>query len=54
MISSDDIFDYLLDLRSINDNVNRRKHKLGKEHFKTKYNDTLDASLDQYELLKIR
>lgn len=28
MISSDDVFDYLLDLRAINNNINRRKNSL--------------------------
>lgn len=52
-ILSDDVFDYLLDLRAINSNVNRRKEQLSAEyqHYKytpaTKYN-----SLHQYEQLK--
>ncbi len=53
-ISSDDVFDYLLDLRAINSNVNRRKNDLIDEYYEykntpsTKYN----SGLNQYEELK--
>ena len=32
MIASDDIFDYLLDVRAINSNVNRKKEELSKDY----------------------
>lgn len=51
-ITSDDIFDYLLDIRSINANVNRRKEKLSREYLEAKYSDE-DTSLDNYERLKL-
>ncbi len=50
-ISSDDIFDYLLDIRAINANVNRRKNTLTKEWLERKYN-TEDFSIEEHELLK--
>lgn len=36
-LSSDDIFDYLLDVRAINSGVNRRKEELSNEYLSTKY-----------------
>ena len=36
-ISSDDIFDYILDLRAINDEVSRRKEYLVNEYYEHKY-----------------
>ena len=51
MISSDDIFDYLLDIRAINDNVNRRKEVLGDEYHNSNYIQG-ESVLAQYEELK--
>lgn len=51
MISSDDIFDYLLDLRAINSKVNRRKYELENEYYNSKYSTT-EPSLQTYEELK--
>ena len=50
-ISSDDIFDYLLDLRAINNNVNRRKDDLSQEWLNTKYNENITNIFD-YEGIK--
>lgn len=52
MISSDDIFDYLLDIRAINTNVNRKKETLSKEWLKAKYSGITQNSLSDYEALK--
>lgn len=52
IITSDDVFDYLLDIRSINANVNRRKELLGEEYLNAKF-DTKN-SFDSYEELKKR
>lgn len=52
MISSDDVFDYLLDLRAINDNVNRRKTLLEEEYYNNKYDNEFEATITQYEKLK--
>lgn len=52
LITSDDVFDYLLDVRSINTNVNRRKEKLSKEYLDYKFNKD-KTSFDNYDELKI-
>lgn len=51
MITSDDVFDYLLDVRSINANVNRRKERLSKEYLDAKFSK-YDNSIDSYEQIK--
>lgn len=50
-ISSDDVFDYLLDIRAINSDVNRRKEDLAQEYFEYK-NSTNDFNINQYEEIK--
>lgn len=53
LILSDDVFDYLLDLRAINSKVNRRKAQLSEEYREYKYTPTSEySSLGQYEDLK--
>ena len=49
--SSDDIFDYLLDIRAINANVNRRKNTLAHEWIERKYN-TDNFGIIDHELIK--
>lgn len=49
-VTSDDIFDYLLDIRSINSNVNRLKEKLSQEYLEVKFES--NNSFDNYEQLK--
>lgn len=51
VISSDDVFDYLLDIRSINTNVNRRKMELSKEYLDKKYNPN-NTPFENYEELR--
>lgn len=54
MVSSDDIFDYLLDIRAINTNVNRKKEELSREYLNNKFTDYrgYNSSKDNYEDLK--
>ena len=53
LILSDDVFDYLLDLRAINNNVNRRKEKLSEEYQFYKNKKAIEfSSMAQYEDLK--
>ena len=53
MISSDDVFDYLLDIRAINSNVSRRKEDLSQEWVENKYSRYNGfSSMDSYEELK--
>ncbi|MBR0138217.1 MAG: AAA family ATPase [Erysipelotrichaceae bacterium] len=40
-LSSDDVFDYLLDVRAINSGVNRRKESLSEEYAKHRYSPEL-------------
>lgn len=51
IISSDDIFDYLLDIRSINANIHRRKEQLSQEYSNIKFNNP-HISIDNYEEIK--
>lgn len=51
MISSDDVFDYLLDIRAINTGINRRKDKLADEFLKNKFYSGY-ASIGEYEAVK--
>ena len=54
-ISSDDVFDYLLDLKAINSNVNRRKTELIEEYYDYKYESNSGAfGIEEYEDLKNR
>lgn len=49
-ISSDDVFDSLLDIRAINAHVNRKKSELSKEWLEKKYNTEID--INDYDELK--
>ncbi len=49
-ITSDDIFDYLLDIRAINNGVNVRKEKLTQEFLINKYNS--EDNFTTYEKIK--
>lgn len=51
LISSDDVFDYLLDVRSINTNVNRKKEKLSREYLSHKFKSG-NSNFDNYEELR--
>jgi len=57
IISSDDVFDYLIDVRSINAKVNRRKEEISEEYLNIKYNkpqDTFSSYEDVKELTEVR
>lgn len=49
-ITSDDVFDYLLDIRSINASVNRRKERLSREYFDMKFSS--ENNFDNYDKLR--
>ena len=53
-ISSDDVFDYLLDIRAINSGVNRRKEDLVHEYVENRYSSTerYNTNLNQYDDIK--
>ena len=52
MITSDDVFDYLLDLRCLNDGVDQRREDLLAEYQEERYASFRMKSLDDYEKLK--
>lgn len=51
MISSDDVFDYLLDIQAINSNINRKKEELTKEYLDYKYSSS-ENFYNDYEKIK--
>ncbi|MBO5335835.1 MAG: AAA family ATPase [Lachnospiraceae bacterium] len=52
IITSDDVFDFMLNLRSINEGVNRKREDLMEEYLEAKYTPFQMKSLDDYEQLK--
>lgn len=52
IITSDDVFDFMLNLRSINDGINNKREDLLEEYLDTKYSPFQMRSLDDYEQLK--
>ena len=52
VITSDDVFDFMLNLRSINDGITARREELLQDYLDTKYQKFRMRSLDDYEQLK--
>ena len=52
IITSDDVFDFMLNLRSINDGINLKREQLFAEYLEDKYSHFQMKSLDDYERLK--
>ncbi len=52
IITSDDVFDFMLDLRSLNDGIDRKREALCEEYLEAKYAHFQMKSLDDYEYLK--
>lgn len=52
IITSDDVFDFMLNLRSINEDIDRKREELFEEYLQAKYNHFQMKSLDDYEQLK--
>lgn len=52
IITSDDVFDFMLNLRSINDGINDRREELFEDYLDTKYSHFQMKSLEDYEQLK--
>ncbi len=51
VVSSDDVFDYLLDVEAINSHINRKKEEICEEYLKYKYNSSSDF-YNHYDELK--
>jgi predicted ATPase len=54
IITSDGVFDYLLDIRAINEGIDRRREELLREYDATVKSDWQMKSLDDYEELRRR
>ncbi len=52
IITSDDVFDFMLNLRSINDGIDRKRETLFEDYLEQKYTHFQMKSLDDYEQLK--
>ena len=52
IITSDDVFDFMLNLRSINNGINRKREELFEDYLDAKYSLFQMKSLDDYEQLK--
>ena len=52
IITSDDVFDFMLNLRSLNEGIDRRREDLFDEYLEVKYSHFQMKSLDDYEQLK--
>ena len=52
IITSDDVFDFMLNLRSINQGIDRKRGELFEDYLDTKYSKFQMKSLDDYEQLK--
>ena len=54
VITSDDVFDYLLDIRALNEGIHQKRSELFSEYTETKYASFQMQTLDDYEELKKR
>lgn len=52
IITSDDVFDYIFDIRTINEGIDRKREALLEEYSSLKYAQFRMRSLDDYEQLK--
>ena len=52
IITSDDVFDYMLNLRMINEGIDRKREDLFEDYLDAKYSDFHFRSLKDYERLK--
>lgn len=52
IITSDDVFDFMLNVRSINDGIHAKREELFEEYLDAKYADFQLKSLDDYERLR--
>lgn len=52
IITSDDVFDFMLNLRSINEGIDRKRNDLFEDYLDAKYSHFTMRSLEDYEQLK--
>jgi predicted ATPase len=54
IVTSDDVFDYMLNIRSLNEGIDRKKQLLFDEHYEARQSVFRLRSLEDYETLKKR
>ena len=52
VITSDDVFDYMLNLRALNEGIDSRREELFQEYLDDKYSDFKYRTMEDYERLK--
>ncbi|MCM1187700.1 MAG: AAA family ATPase [bacterium] len=52
IITSDDVFDFMLNLRSLNEGIDRKREEIFEEYLENKYSRFQMRSLEDYEQLK--
>lgn len=52
IITSDDVFDYMLSIRMINEEIDNKREEIFQDYLDTKYSDFKMTSLEDYEELK--
>lgn len=52
IITSDDVFDFILNMRAINDGIDEKREELFEEYLDAKYSDFRMKSLEDYDRLK--
>lgn len=52
IITSDDVFDYILDIRNLNNGIHNKRDELFEEYIDNKYSDFQFRTMDDYEKLK--
>lgn len=52
IITSDDVFDFMLNLRAVNEGIDQKRGELFEEYMDAKYSEFRFKSLDDYERLK--
>lgn len=52
IITSDDVFDFMLNIRSINEGIDRKREALFNDYLEARYSDFQVQSLEDYEQLK--
>ena len=52
VITSDDVFDFILNIRSLNSGIDARRDELFKDYLESKYSDFKFKTLEDYDQLK--
>lgn len=52
IITSDDVFDYMLNIRTLNEGIDKKREDLFEDYLETKYSDFQFRSLEDYKQLK--